>query len=90
MESTDLQTWKKAGDALPTLASWAAPGATWAPAVIHLKHSYLLYYTTTSARSRVQCLSVATAKRPGGPFTDSTTAPLVCQPGLGGSIDPTP
>lgn len=90
MESTDLQNWKKAGDALPTLASWATPGATWAPAVIHLKHSYLLYYTAATARGRVQCLSVASSKRPGGPFTDSSTAPLVCQTDIGGSIDPSP
>ena len=84
------RTWRKAGDALPRLASWATPGSTWAPAVIHLKHSYLLYYAAATARGRLQCLSVATAKRPGGPFTDSSSAPLVCQPSLGGSIDPTP
>ena len=90
MESTDLQNWKKAGDALPTLAPWATAGATWAPAVMHLKHSYLLYYTAAEAGSRIQCLSVATAGRPEGPFTDDSTAPLECQPSLGGSIDPTP
>ena len=27
MESSDLANWRKAGDALPTLASWASPGA---------------------------------------------------------------
>ncbi|HXQ43440.1 MAG TPA: family 43 glycosylhydrolase [Acidimicrobiales bacterium] len=90
MDSSDLVNWKKAGDALPTLASWATPGFTWAPAVIHLKRSYLLYYTAATAGSRIQCISVATAKRPQGPFTDSTRAPLECQPDLGGSIDPTP
>ncbi len=90
MESTDLLNWKKAGDALPTLASWATPDATWAPAVIHLKNSYLLYYTAASSGSRVQCLSVAKAKRPQGPFTDSSTTPLECQAALGGSIDPDP
>jgi len=90
MESTDLQNWRKAGDALPTLASWATPGATWAPAVIHLKRSYLLYYTAATSGSRIQCLSVATARRPQGPFTDSSKAPLECQTTLGGSIDPSP
>jgi beta-xylosidase len=90
MESTDLLNWKKAGDALPTLASWATPDATWAPAVIHLKNSYLLYYTAAVSGSRVQCLSVATAKRPQGPFTDSSKTPLECQASLGGSIDPSP
>jgi hypothetical protein len=90
MESTDLQNWRKAGDALPTLASWATPGATWAPAVIHLKRLYLLYYTAASSGSRIQCLSVATARKPQGPFTDASKAPLECQTSLGGSIDPSP
>jgi Glycosyl hydrolases family 43 len=90
MESADLVHWTKLGDALPTLASWATPGDTWAPAVIHLKRSYVLYYTAAVAGSKVQCLSVATARRPQGPFTDSTTKPLECQPTLGGSIDPSP
>jgi beta-xylosidase len=90
MESTDLLNWKKAGDALPTLASWATPGATWAPAVIHLKKSYLLYYTAAMAKSSIQCLSVATARRPQGPFHDSSKTPLECQASLGGSIDPSP
>jgi hypothetical protein len=90
MESTDLEQWTKAGDALPRLPSWASPGDTWAPAVMHLKHSYVLYYTAATAGAKVQCLSVATAKRPQGPFVDTTKAPLECQTALGGSIDPAP
>jgi hypothetical protein len=90
MESTDLVNWRKAGDALPTLATWATAGDTWAPAVIRLKRSYVLYYTAATAEGRVQCLSVATARRPEGPFTDSSRAPLECQADLGGSIDPSP
>ena len=83
MESSDLLDWRKAGDALPTLASWATPGFTWAPAVIHVRRSYLLYYAAATAGSKVQCISVATAKKPQGPFTDTTKAPLECQPDLG-------
>jgi hypothetical protein len=90
MKSTDLQSWTKAGDALPTLASWAAPGDTWAPAVISLKRTYVLYYTAALAGTKTQCISVATARRPQGPFVDTSSAPLECQPGLGGSIDPSP
>jgi len=90
MESTDLSHWAKAGDALPTLPSWAAPGYTWAPAVVHLKRSYVLYYTAALSGSRLPCVSVATARRPQGPFTDTTRGPLVCQRTLGGSIDPSP
>ena len=90
MESTDLEHWTKEGDALPTLPSWATPGSTWAPGVISLKRTYLLYYTAAAAGSKTQCLSVATARRPAGPFVDTTKAPLECQPALGGSIDPSP
>jgi hypothetical protein len=35
-----------------------------------------------------QCLSVATAATPAGPFTDTSAGPLVCQLSHGGSIDP--
>jgi hypothetical protein len=90
MESPDLAAWKKVGDALPTLASWARPGETWAPAVIELKKTYLLYYAAARRSDGTSCISVATATRPQGPFTDSSRAPLVCQPEWGGSIDPDP
>jgi hypothetical protein len=90
MESTDLLHWAKAGDALPALGRWATPGQTWAPSIIHLKRSYVLYYTVASAASKVQCISVATAKKPQGPFVDSSTGPLECQANLGGSIDAAP
>jgi hypothetical protein len=90
MQSSDLVHWKKAGDALPTLPPWAKSGDTWAPAVIRLKRSYVLYYTAATARGTVQCLSAATARRPQGPFRDTSKAPLECQPTLGGSIDASP
>ena len=34
------------------------------------------------------CISAATSTQPQGPFTDTSAAPVVCQPSLGGSIDP--
>jgi hypothetical protein len=90
MESSDLIHWKKAGNALPKLPSWARTGYTWAPAVIHLKHTYVLYYAAARAVDPRQCLSVATAQRPQGPFVDRSSAPLECQGALGGSIDASP
>jgi len=86
--STDLTHWTPVGNALPRLASWARPGATWAPSVVALNGAYLLFYTA-DAGSR-ECISVATSARPQGPFVDSSSAPLMCQPTLGGSIDPAP
>jgi len=78
------------GDALPRLPTWSAPGFVWAPSVREAgPERYLLYYATLERTSGRECLSVATGTRPQGPFVDDSTAPLECQPDLGGSIDPT-
>ncbi|HXX91214.1 MAG TPA: glycoside hydrolase family 43 protein [Acidimicrobiales bacterium] len=82
IESTDLSTWTTVGDALPSLPAWATTGTTWAPGVLETAGRFLLFYATG------QCISVATASTPTGPFVDSSTGPLVCQ--AGGSIDPAP
>jgi len=93
LTSGDGRTWRRAGDALPTLPGWAAPAdtfSTWAPAVTHVGSGYRLYYTTRSAATGTECVSVASARRPAGPFRDSSDRPLVCQADVGGSIDPSP
>src|SRR5436305_83944 len=90
MTSTNLTSWSAITDALPTLPGWARSGNTWAPAVVARSGRYLLYYTTTEGSSGRQCISVATATTPTGPYHDSSTGPLVCQRTLGGSIDPYP
>jgi len=48
----------------------------------------LPYYTLRDAASGHQCISVAVADRPEGPFRDTRSRPLVCQERLGGSLDP--
>jgi hypothetical protein len=80
------------GDALPTLPGWARPGNTWAPSVVQSPTTgqFILYYTVTQASTGLQCVSAATANVASGPFTDTSTGPLVCQTVLGGSIDPDP
>jgi beta-xylosidase len=90
MKSTNLTTWSSIRDALPTLPGWARPGNTWAPGVVRRSGRYVLYYTTTEAASGRQCISVATATKPTGPFRDRSSGPLVCQRSQGGSIDPYP
>jgi beta-xylosidase len=50
--------------------------------------NYVLYYAVDVASGGKECISVATASQPQGPFTDTSTAPLECQMTLGGSIDP--
>lgn len=90
LTSPDLVTWTPAGDALPELPSWAYPGKTWAPEAIALAPDrYVLYYTAASTVGR-QCVGVATASSPQGPYRDPSTRPLICQPDEGGSIDASP
>jgi len=95
--STDLVHWTFVGDtngkqrdALPKLGSWAKTGFTWAPEVMQLGGKYLLYYTASDARKNAQCIGVAVASDPLGPFVDDRPEPIVCQTNLGGSIDASP
>ncbi len=90
LSSTDLETWQRAGDALPSLPAWSVPGRTWSPGVVSIAGLYVMYYATEVADSGEQCLSIATSSAPTGPFTDNSSAPFVCQTSLGGSIDPQP
>lgn len=100
--STDLVHWRRVADSLPTLPSWAltvrpppqfgAPAGvstmTWGPTVEKVAGGWDLYYSTEDAATRRECLGVASSSSPTGPFVDSSPAPLVCQAGLGGDIDP--
>jgi beta-xylosidase len=90
IESTDLTTWNPVGNALPSLPGWATPDATWAPAVSQIGANYLLYYAAEVAGpgGGEECISVAIASQPQGPFVDNSSGPLACQPSLGGSLDP--
>jgi hypothetical protein len=88
MSSPDLVNWTNPVEPLPVQPRWARSGSTWAPSVIHIGNSYLMYYTTRSVAYNRQCISVATSSNPAGPFKDTSSGPLVCQASLGGSIDP--
>ena len=87
---------------LPELATWSgmtplfgatSHSATWAPDVTQIGDQFVLYYTTPALElprpdgKPSQCLSVAVSDAPDGPFVDSSTGPIACQPDLGGSID---
>jgi beta-xylosidase len=76
-------------DALPELPAWSAPGFVWAPSVLQRGNGFVLYYATRVNGTDRQCLSVAVAEEPTGPFTDHSGGPLVCPPG-GGAIDAAP
>lgn len=92
--STNLVDWElvrtgdRLHDAMPDLPPWAREGWTWAPEVIRHGDGYLLYFTAKEARTGLQCVGVAQASDPRGPFTSQAAEPLVCQRDLGGTIDP--
>ena len=90
IQSTDLVHWSVDGDALSHLPLWAHAGDTWAPGVFELNGTFVLYYAVVDGSTGKECISVAVANDPRGPFVDNSTGPLVCQLDLGGSIDPSP
>lgn len=86
--STDLQTWKIEGDALPQAPSWAKTNF-WAPHVLYdeiLKKYVMFYSGESNADDTGKCLGVAYADKPEGPFVDKGT-PLLCGEGFV-NIDP--
>ena len=89
--SSDLANWELVGDALPDLPDWAVQdfGYAWAPEVTASTDgdTYLMYFTARNASADSQCIGLATAEQPEGPFDAEDDAPLICQIGQGGSID---
>ena len=77
-------------DGMPRLASWVKEGLTWAPEVLQIGKDWRLYYTAHDAKGNRQCIGVASATNPTGPFVDPSPRPMVCQAELGGSIDASP
>lgn len=93
--STDLVHWKFLNGALPALPLWAKPvaGLTWAPDVTtgSNANTYIMYYTSRDEASYKQCIGIATATNPEGPFKSAGSAndkAFICQSDEGGSIDP--
>jgi beta-xylosidase len=77
-------------DGLLRLGSWAKTERTWAPEVMQVGDKWLLYYTAANPKTSTQCIGLAVAATPKGPFIDNSPAPLVCQPEEGGTIDANP
>jgi beta-xylosidase len=90
IRSSDLTNWEIVGNGLAGVPSWAAEGSTWAPSVLPRNGAYVVYYTVRDRFSGKQCISRGVALSPAGPFIDDSGGPLMCQPELGGSIDPSP
>lgn len=92
--STDLVHWEVLPDALPLRPAWAmdAFGWVWAPEVFQPAGStdYLMYFVARYAigQGGTQCIGIARADSPEGPFTPIGAEPFICQVESGGSIDP--
>jgi arabinan endo-1,5-alpha-L-arabinosidase len=85
--------WSVVGDAMPQLPPWVAKNGAaatvWAPEVAARSDgSYILYFTARSGSKNVQCIGVALASSPKGPFQSTGANPLVCRPEDVDSIDP--
>lgn len=88
--SADLKTWAVSdSDALPGLPDWAIPGRTWAPDVSEFSPGhFVMYFTTANSDPAFQCIGVATATAPEGPFRPAGDSALICPADEGGAIDP--
>ncbi len=90
--------WTTVGSAFPQvpffdpLAPWEMPETTTSPGVFHFNGHWIMYYDANVVGSGRTCLSEATSVSGSvtGPYVDSSTAPIECQLGLGGSLDPQP
>ncbi len=98
LRSDDLASWTVVGDALPAanLGRWVdqtkLPGRIWAPSVLRRWYGrpyWVLYYSAPTTADD-QCIGMATAPRPAGPFVDRSAAPMICQTERDGSIDASP
>jgi hypothetical protein len=83
--------------ALPTTPGWEQPNTQTSPGVFAWDGQWFLYYDAAqvghAGDTGSDCLSVASASAldiSHPVFTDSSSGPLLCQPQLGGAIDPSP
>jgi xylan 1,4-beta-xylosidase len=84
LHSTDLVNWENMGSVFPHRPEWATANF-WAPEISEYKGHYFVYYVGRKQNGPL-AVAVATAEKPGGPYTDH--GPLVAQDA--GSIDPAP
>ncbi|MFB7607473.1 family 43 glycosylhydrolase [Streptomyces gardneri] len=89
--STDLVHWTVDGtDVLPEVGAWVTldpPGHVWAPEVFDNGDGFTLHYTARDRAGGRQCIGVALADSPEGPFRPVGDGPLVCPTEQGGAID---
>jgi len=82
LHSSDLLHWTPVGHALTQRPAWTSRAPDWhpwAPDVVNAREScpgttspscYVMYYTALSAQFNINCVALATATTPAGPFID--------------------
>ena len=82
LHSTDLVHWTRIGQALAVKPKWVMSSGDWHPWAPHVVDSpdscpgttsptcYVMFYTGLSAQFGTNCVAVATATTPTGPYTD--------------------
>jgi hypothetical protein len=88
-QSSGSSAFAENGDTAPP-AAWELNNTANSPGVFQYDGKWIMFYDAEDRSSGYYCLSVATASNVTGPYVDSSTGPLECQPSLGGSIDPQP
>ncbi|HVA42645.1 MAG TPA: family 43 glycosylhydrolase [Acidimicrobiales bacterium] len=76
--------------AVGPLPAWEENNTQTSPGVFYYAGHYVMFYDATDTAAGYNCISVAVSATPQGPFEDNSTAPLICQTNLGGSVDPQP
>lgn len=113
LHSSDLVSWTGVGTAMAARPSWVVQSGDWhpwAPSVLQVSGScpnssstscYIMYYVGLSAQTSANCVAIATATTPAGPYVDqgplsngtldAAGRPVGCGDNAGyGSIDPSP
>ena len=89
ISSIPVTHWSSYRNAMPHVPSWATWWSTWAPSVaVNAGGGFVEFYATLDQELGTHCIGHAVSASPPGPFVDTSTGPIVCQPSLGGSIDP--
>lgn len=89
--STDSGTWSAPKEALEKRPAWAGEDDVWAPGVVEVDGRFVLWFgsPTTAGDNYSQCIGVAVADNPGGPYTPIGDEPVICSTD-GPTIDPFP
>ncbi len=90
LSSSTLSAWTVVGSALPNPPGWEQVNTQEAPGVFYFGNEYIMYYAAIQASTNTRCISMATSSSVTGPYQDTSSGPMLCDPSLGGVLDPQP